>query len=60
MRLQEFVGTAFIFLGTLLTVPCPEGGREPERMETKEKSQISNIRNQTKVTLKEMLSLQFQ
>jgi hypothetical protein len=48
MRLQEFVETAFIFLGTLLTVPCPEGRRKPNRKETKEKSQISNIRNPTK------------
>jgi hypothetical protein len=31
MRLQEFVETTFIFLETLLTVPCPEGGRERKR-----------------------------
>jgi hypothetical protein len=48
MRLQEFAETAFIFRGTLLTVPCPEGRREPNRKETKEKSQIRNIRNPTK------------
>jgi len=58
--LQEFVGTAFIVLGALLTVPCPEGRREPNGKETKEKSQISNIRNQTKVTAKEISLLQFQ
>lgn len=36
------------FLGPLLTVPCPEGRREPKRKETKKKNQINNIRNQTK------------
>jgi hypothetical protein len=41
------------FLGPLLTVPCPDGRREPKIKETKKKHQINNIRNQTKITSKE-------